>query len=41
MSRVGNKKCFVAYYDMAKAFNTVEINGLFYQLYNQVINGRI
>ena len=28
-----NRKCLVAYFDVAKAFDTVWIEGLFFQLY--------
>ena len=28
-----NQKCFVAFFDVAKAFDTVWVDGLFYQLY--------
>ena len=34
-------KCFVAFFDVAKAFDTIWINGLFYQLYNLGITGKL
>ena len=40
-SRHGNNKCFVAYFDVTKAFDSVWINGLFKQLYDLGITGRI
>ena len=39
--REGNKKVFVAYYDVTKAFDTVWIDGLFYQLHEIGIKGRL
>ena len=39
-SREANKTVFVAYFDVAKAFDSIWINGLFYQLYNLGITGR-
>ena len=35
-----NKKVFVAYFDVAKAFNSVWIDGLFYQLRLMGISGK-
>ena len=40
-SMEANGKCFVAYFDVAKAFDSVWINGLFRQLYDLGITGRI
>ena len=39
--REGNKKVFVAYYDVSKAFDSVWIDGLFYQLYEMGITGSL
>ena len=36
-----NRTCFVAYFDVVKAFDSIWINGLFYQLYHLGISGRI
>ena len=35
------RKVFVAYFDVAKAFDSVWINGLSYQLHQMGIRGRI
>ena len=35
-----NRKCLVAYFDVAKAFNTVWIEGLFFQLFELGIHGK-
>ena len=35
-----NQKCFVAFFDVAKAFDTVWVDGLFYQLYQLGIRGK-
>ena len=35
-----NKKCFSVYFDVAKAYDTIWINGLFFQLYKMGIVGR-
>ena len=35
-----NRKCLVAYFDVAKAFDTVWIEGLFFQLYELGIRGK-
>ena len=35
------KKVFVAYFDVAKAFDSVWIDGLFYQIHKMGVNGRI
>ena len=35
-----NKKCFLVYFDVAKAYDTIWINGLFYRLYEMGIVGR-
>ena len=40
-SRESNDKCFVAYFDVAKAFDSVWINGLFKQLYDLGITGKL
>ena len=40
-SRDANDKCFVAYFDVAKAFDSVWINGLFKQLYDLGIQGKL
>ena len=39
--REGNKKVFVAYYDVSKAFDSVWIDGLFYQLHEMGITGSL
>ena len=39
--REGNKRVFVAFYDVSKAFDSVWIDGLFYQLYNMGIQGSL
>ena len=39
--RESNKKVFVAYYDVSKAFDSVWIDGLFCQLYNLGITGSL
>ena len=36
-----NRKCLVAYFDVAKAFDTVWIEGLFFQLYELGIRGKL
>ena len=36
-----SRNCFVAFYDVAKAFDTVWIDGLFVQMYELGITGRI
>ena len=36
-----NKKVFVSYFDVSKAFDTVWINGLFYKLYQVGIKGKL
>ena len=40
-SMADNNQCFVAYFDVAKAFDSVWINGLFRQLYDLGIKGRM
>ena len=35
-----NQKCFVAFFDVAKAFDTVWVDGLFYQLFRIGIQGK-
>ena len=40
-SREANDKCFVAYFDVAKAFDSIWINGLFKQLYDLGITGKL
>ena len=40
-SLVTNRKCLVAYFDVAKSFDTVWIEGLFFQLYAIRIRGKI
>ena len=40
-SRETGNKCFVAYFDVAKAFDSVWINGLFRQLYDLGVTGKI
>ena len=40
-SREVDKQCFVAYFDVARAFDSVWINGLFRQLYDLGITGRL
>ena len=39
--RERNKKVFVAYYDVSKAFDSVWIDGLFYQLYHLGVTGSL
>ena len=39
--REGNKKVFVAFYDVSKAFDSVWIDGLFYQLHKMGIVGSL
>ena len=39
--REGSKNVFVAYYDVSKAFDSVWIDGLFYQLYKMGIKGSL
>ena len=39
--REGNKKVFVAYYDVSKAFDSVWIDGLFYQLHELGLTGSL
>ena len=39
MSREAGKHCSVAYFDVGKAFDSLWINGLFYQLYNLGVIG--
>ena len=39
--REGNSKVFVAYYDVSKAFDSVWIDGLFYQLHDLGITGSL
>ena len=39
-STEGNQKCFSVYFDVAKAYDTIWINGLFYQLFKLGITGR-
>ena len=39
--RESRKNVFVAYYDVSKAFDSVWIDGLFFQLYNMGINGSL
>ena len=39
-SMEANSKCFVAFFDVAKAFDTVWIDGLFQQIYDLGIQGR-
>ena len=34
-----DKKCFLVYFDVAKAYDTIWINGLFYRLYEMGIVG--
>ena len=40
-SREVTDNCFVAFFDVAKAFDTIWINGLFYQLFKLGISGKI
>ena len=35
-----NHQCYVAFFDVAKAFDTVWVDGLFYQLYHLGIRGK-
>ena len=39
-SNENNKKCFSVYFDVAKAYDTIWINGLFYQLFKLGITGK-
>ena len=39
-SMESNNNCFVAYFDMSKAFDSVLNDGLFFRLYEMVISGR-
>ena len=41
MQREGGKKVFVAYFDVSKAFDSVWIDGLFYQLYELGVTGSL
>ena len=36
-----NKKVFVSYFDVSKAFDTVWVNGLFYKLYEIGVRGKL
>ena len=39
--REAGKQCFVAYFDVAKAFDSIWINSLFYLLYKVGVTGRL